>query len=66
MKNYFHNMAKYTALILVSSLPFSVDAFAEYEKKPSSVAALSLADKKSTENKRKVLANHAGQEANEV
>ncbi|AEG01955.1 hypothetical protein [Methylomonas methanica] len=29
MRNYIHNIAKYTALVLISALPFSIDAYAE-------------------------------------
>lgn len=40
----FHKIASYTALILLSSLPLSVDVFADAEKKSSSTV-LSSVDK---------------------
>jgi len=33
MKKHFNKIATYTALVLISSLPFSVDVFADAEKK---------------------------------
>jgi hypothetical protein len=56
MKNNFHKMATYTALILVSSLPFSLDVLADAEKKLIPAASVSIADKNSSAIKRKVLA----------
>jgi hypothetical protein len=32
MKNHIHNMASYIALILISALPLSIDAYAEAEQ----------------------------------
>jgi len=52
---------------LVSSLPFSVDALADAEKKQSSsVTSLSIADKNSSVIKRKVLAEKNQQVVNEA
>jgi hypothetical protein len=67
MKKNFHKLATYTALILVSSLPFSVDVLADAEKKQSSpVTSLSIADKNSSAIKRKVLAEKSRQVVNEA
>ena len=38
MKNLFHKFATYSALVLISSLPFPIDSFAEVEKKTDSVS----------------------------
>lgn len=51
-------MAKYTALILVSSLPLSVEVIADAEKKQNAVNSLSMAEKKSSTIKRKGLAQN--------
>ena len=56
MKNNFHKMATYTALILVSSLPFSLDVLADAEKKLIPATSVSISDKNSSAIKRKVLA----------
>lgn len=56
MKKLFHKMATYTALILVSSLPLSVDALEDVEKKSGSVTSLVNADKNPSTIKRKLLA----------
>ncbi len=61
MKNHFHKIATYTALILVSSLPFSIDVLAETEKKQSPVTSLSSADKNLSAIKRKMLAEKSQQ-----
>jgi len=66
MKKNFHKMATYTALILVSSLPFSVDVLADAEKKQSSVTTLSIADKNSSAIKRKLLAEKSQEVVNEA
>ena len=66
MKKNIHKMATYTALILVSSLPFSVDVLADAEKKQSSVTTLSIADKNSSAIKRKVLAEKSQEVVNEA
>ncbi|WP_031436696.1 YfdX family protein [Methylobacter tundripaludum] len=55
MKTHIHKLATYTALVLVSTLPFSVDVLADVEKKPSSVTSSSSTDKNSSAFKRKVL-----------
>lgn len=66
MKTHIHKIATYTALIVVSSLPFSIDAFAEVEKKQSSVTLLANADKSSSAIKNKVLAEKNQQVVNEA
>lgn len=55
MKTHIHKIATYTALILVSTLPFSVDVLADAEKKQSSVTSHSGTHKNSSAFKRKVL-----------
>ncbi len=37
MKNYIHKIATYMALILVSAIPFSLEAIDEIEKKQNSI-----------------------------
>jgi len=60
-------MAAYTALILVSSLPFSVDVFADTDKKETSrVTSLSTADKSPSAIKHKLLAEKSQQVVNEA
>ena len=66
MKRNFHKMATYTAFILISSLPFSVDVLADAKKKQSPVTSLSIADKNSSAIKRKVLAEKSQQVVNEA
>ncbi|CAA9892847.1 conserved exported hypothetical protein [Candidatus Methylobacter favarea] len=56
MKKRFHKMAAYTALILFSSIPFTVDALEDVEKKLSPVASLVNKDKNSLTIRRKLLA----------
>lgn len=58
MKNYFHKFASYSALILVSSLPFPVEVFAETEKKPETVSSIHNSEQDSIVNK----SNQAGPE----
>ncbi|MCK9608302.1 MAG: hypothetical protein M0R33_17800 [Methylomonas sp.] len=41
MRNYIHNVAKYTALVLISALPFSIDAYAE-AKQTSKMAPMEV------------------------
>lgn len=41
MRNYIHNIAKYTALVLISALPFSIDAYAE-SKQTSKMAPMEV------------------------
>ena len=55
MKTHIHKLATYTALILVSTLTFSVDVLADVEKKQSSVTSPSSTHKNSSAFKRKVL-----------
>ncbi|MFZ2171451.1 MAG: YfdX family protein [Methylococcaceae bacterium] len=55
MKTHIHKLATYTALVLVSTLPFSVDVLADVEKKQSSVTSSSSTDKSSSALKRKLL-----------
>ena len=66
MKKEIHKMATYTALILVSALPFSVDVLADTEKKQSSLTPLSITDKNSSAIKRKALAEKSQQVVNEA
>jgi hypothetical protein len=54
MKINFHNIATYTALILISSLPLSADTFTGADKKSSSIV-LSNDDKEATETRSKLL-----------
>lgn len=49
MKNFFHKIATYTALILVSSLPLSMDVLEETAKQVA-LYRLSGADKNASEN----------------
>ncbi|BBL57974.1 MULTISPECIES: hypothetical protein [Methylomonas] len=41
MKNHIHNLAKYTALILISALPLSIEAAADPNQtvKPAGIAS---------------------------
>lgn len=55
MKTHIHKIASYAALILVSTLTFSVDVLADVEKKQSSVTSPSSPHKNSSAFKRKVL-----------
>jgi hypothetical protein len=66
MKHHFHKLATYTALILVSSLPFSVEALADVEKKQNTDKSLSIADKNSSVVKRKVLTENNRKVINET
>jgi hypothetical protein len=66
MKNNFHKMVTYTALILVSSVLFSVDALADTKKKPSSVTSLSIPDKNTSAIKREAIAEKSQQIVNEA
>ncbi len=64
MKRHIHKLATYTALILVSSIPFSLEVLADTEKKPST-SSIST-DKNSAETKQKVLAEKKQQIVNEA
>ncbi|WP_333878118.1 YfdX family protein [Methylobacter sp.] len=66
MKTHVHKIARYTALILVSTLPFAVDVLADAEKKSSSVISSSGPDKSSSAIKRKVLNEKSQQIASEA
>ncbi|MDD5410819.1 MAG: hypothetical protein PHF31_05310 [Methylobacter sp.] len=52
MKKHFHKLATYTALVLISSIPFPVDVFAGAEKKQNPTM-LSSVDKSTSETKLK-------------
>ena len=54
MKKHFHKMATYTALILISSLPFPVDVFADAERNENQ-STLSSIDKSNLAMMRKNL-----------
>lgn len=56
MKNYFHKIARHTALILISLLAFTFPAnvLAEAEKERS-ISHLSIDDKATLATKRKIL-----------
>jgi len=65
MKKHIHKIATYTALILVSSLPLSIDVLADDEKKqPSSI--LSSTDKNTALTQRKILAEKQQQVVDEA
>ena len=66
MKHHFHKNAKYTALILASSLPFSAEVLADVEKKQSAVESLLITDKNLSPSKHKVLAENSQQVINET
>jgi hypothetical protein len=66
MKHHFQKKAKYTALILASSLPFSAEVLADVEKKQSAVESLSITDKNSSPSNHKVLAENSQQVINET
>ena len=66
MKHHFQKKAKYTALILASSLPFSAEALAEVEKKQSAVESLSITDNNLSPSMHKVLAENSQQVINET
>jgi hypothetical protein len=67
MKNLFHKLATYSALVLAASLPLPVDAFAEVEKKPDSVSSFTNADRHSSIRRRNaVLAKQNRRIANEA
>jgi hypothetical protein len=55
MKNNSHKIVIYTALILVSSVPFSLDVLADAGKNQSPVTISSIADKNLSAIKSKVL-----------
>ena len=54
MKKHFHKMATYTALVLISSLPFAGDIFADAERNENQ-STLSSIDKSNLAIKRKNL-----------
>lgn len=54
MRNYIDKMAKYTALILISSLPFSIETLTASEKEQFLAAPLASAEKDILEKKRKI------------
>lgn len=56
MKNYIHRIATYTALVLISSLPFSLEVLADSEKERSLYPSAANAEKNLLiSNKRKAL-----------
>jgi hypothetical protein len=60
MKHHFQKKAKYTALILASSLPFSAEVLADVEKKIG-VESLSITDKNLSPSKNNVSAEDSQQ-----
>ncbi len=44
MKNHIHRIAKYTALILISAMPFSADVLADSEKDQNEIATLKFVE----------------------
>jgi hypothetical protein len=56
MKNHIHNIAKYTALILISSIPMPFDASAETYKKQTAKLIPGVV-KISSETNSKILAD---------
>ena len=52
MKKHFNKIATYTALVLISSLPFPVDVFADAEKNQSMLSSI---DKNTFPIKHKIL-----------
>lgn len=65
MKKQLHKIATYTALVLISSLPFSMDALADPEKKQS-VTTVSSIDKSTSTTRRKILEEKERKIANEA
>lgn len=49
MKNHIHNLAKYTALILISALPLSIEAAADPNQTVKPVGMVSNFDGEATE-----------------
>ena len=66
MKHHFQKKAKYTALILASSLPFSAEVLAEVEKKQNMVESLSITENNLSPSMHKVLAENSQQVINET
>jgi hypothetical protein len=66
MKHHFQKKAKYTALILASSLPFSAEVLADVEKKQSAVKLLSITDKNLSPSKNNVVEENSQQVINET
>jgi hypothetical protein len=66
MKHHFQKKAKYTALILASSLPFSAEVLADVEKKQIALESLSITDKNCSLSKNNVLAENNQQVINET
>lgn len=66
MKHHFQKKAKYTALILASSLPFSAEVLAEVEKKQSVVESLLITENNLSPSMHKVLAEDSQQVINET
>ena len=54
MKKHIDKMAKYTALILISALPFSVEVLMDSEKEQFSAASLADTEKDVLGGKRKI------------
>jgi hypothetical protein len=55
MKHHFHKMAKFTTLILASSLPYSLEVLAETEKNQNAVKSLSTKHKVLKENSQQIV-----------
>jgi hypothetical protein len=55
MKIYIHRMAKYTALILLSALPLSIDVLAASEKGQNSIISTDNVENDSEITRRKPL-----------
>jgi len=53
MKRYIHKVARYTALILISSMPFSLEVNANTEKELSLILKIADADNDLLTAKRK-------------
>jgi hypothetical protein len=66
MKHHFQKKAKYTALILASSLPFSAEALAEVEKRQSAIELSPITYKNLSPSMHKVLAENNQQVINET
>jgi hypothetical protein len=54
MKKHIDNMAKYTALILISALPFAIEVLADSDKEQYSATSLANTKKDILGGKRKV------------
>ena len=66
MKKHIHKLATYTALILISSMPFSMGVLAVCRKNPSATAKAANAENNALDTKQKVLAEKNQQIVNEA